>query len=246
MAWNDIWKGVENIRFGKEPYEWKFYGILLGDYDFRNKRVLELGCGTGINSILMGLRGARVTVLDKSREALVIVKKQAERVSVDVETIHSDVFDSDFKNEFSLVHSEGLVEHFIGEKRQRIVNTHARAAKKGGLVLLIVPHSKCPFYRFGKLLAEISGSWAYGSEYPYSKPELKRRVELAGLKPGKIIGGEALFALVWAFAALGLSSSRLMRKSISMPASREITKLNYNNFFAERWGRVIGCVGEKV
>lgn len=246
MTWGDIWKGVENIRFGKEPYVWKFYEILLGDYNFKNKSVLELGCGTGINSILMGLRGARVTVLDKSREALDIVKKQAEGVSVDIEIVYGDMFDSDFDNEFDLVHSEGLIEHFREEKRQEVVNIHARAAKKSGLVLLTVPHAKCPFYRFGKLLAEMLGLWVYGSEYPYTKLELKRRMEMAGLKPYKIIGGEALFAFVWTFAALGLSSSRLMRKSISMPASRKIAKLNYNNFFAERWGRIIGCVGKKI
>lgn len=246
--WEQIWEGVERIDLqpGREPYVWKFYEMLLKDYDFEGKRVLEFGCGTGVNSILMALRGARVTFLDSSRKALDIVKINLERLGLKGRLVCQDIFDSDFRGEYDLVQSEGLVEHFLGRKRQEIIDIHARAAKKGGKVLIIVPHRKCPPYRIGKFLAERTGTWIYHNEHPYGKRELVRRMERAGLKPGRILGGEFLFSLVFLFSPLVLKSSRLIRKGIGFPASKRLVKLNYGNRFADRWGRIIGAVGDKL
>ena len=161
-------------------------------------------------------------------------------------TVCESVFDSRFRNEFDLVHSEGLVEHFTGKKRQEIMDIHTRAAKKAGRVLIIVPHRKCPAYRVGKFLAEKAWTWIYENEHPYTRGELVTRMGRAGLRPGKVLGGEFLFSLVWLAAPIMLRSSRLLRKGIGMPASKKMLRLNYGNRFANRWGRVIGAVGEKI
>lgn len=246
--WEQIWQGVERIDFQKdrEPYVWKFYEMLLKGYDFKGKSVLEFGCGTGVNSILMALRGAEVTFVDTSKKALDIVKINLDGLGLKGRLVCESVFDSDFKGEFDLVHSEGLVEHFLGKERQEIVNIHARAAKKGGSILIIVPHRKCPPYRLGKLVAEKAGTWIYENEHPYTKKELIERMGRAGLKPGKILGGEFLFSMVWLAAPLMLKSSRLIRKGIGLSANRKMLRLNYGNRFANRWGRVIGMVGKKL
>lgn len=246
--WDQIWQGVERIDFQekKEPYVWKFYEMLLKGYDFKGKRVLEFGCGTGINSILMALRGAEVTFVDTSRKALDIVKKNLDALGLKGRLVCKSVFDSDFEGEFDLVHSEGLVEHFLGRERQEIVDIHASAVRKGGKVLIIVPHRKCPPYRIGKFMAEKMGTWIYHNEHPYTKKELLCRMERAGLKPGMVLGGEFLFSLVFLLSPLLLKSSRLIRKGIGLPANRKMVKLNYGNRFANRWGRVIGTVGKRL
>ena len=190
MAWNELWKTVEGARFEGETYRWFFYKQLLDGYAFRGKRVLEIGCGTGINSIFMAMAGAKVTFLDSSKESLAIVRKLLERFSLEGEIVNENAFRHGFENEFDLVHSEGLIEHFTGEYRQAIVDAHADAAKKGGKVLIIVPNMKCPPYRLGKFLAEKTGAWIYGNEYPYSKKELEFRMEKAGLKMEKAQGAE--------------------------------------------------------
>lgn len=246
--WEQIWEGVEKVDFQREsePYVWKFYEMFLKGYDFKGKRVLEFGCGTGINSILMTLRGARVTFVDTSEKALDIVKANLEKLGLKGKLICQDIFDSDFEGEFDLVHSEGLVEHFTGKKRQEIVDIHARAVRKGGRVLIMVPHRKCPPYRLGKYVAEKTGTWIYENEHPYTKRELVQRMERAGLRPGKVLGGEFLFSLAWLMAPLMLRSSRLLRKGIGLSANSKMVKLNYGNRFSNRWGRVIGAVGEKL
>jgi hypothetical protein len=37
----------------------------------------------------------------------------------------------------------------------------------------------------------------------------------------------------------------MVRKALNVHAGPGIVRLNYNNRFANRWGRVIGCVGAK-
>ncbi len=246
MTWSEIWKGIEGIDFSRETYIWRFYEMLLNGFDLKGKTVLEFGCGTGINSIFMAMRGAKVTFVDNSRQALRLVKKTLDKFGLEGELVRMDVFDSDFRNRFDLVHSEGLVEHFLYPKRQEIVDIHANAARKGGNVLLIIPHSNCPPYRLGKFIAEKTGVWIYGKEYPYTKNELVRRMKIAGLKPGNVLGGEFLFSLFWLFTPIALRSRRMIRKGIANPARPWWVRLNYGNWFANRWGRVIGCLGKKL
>jgi len=245
--WSTIWNniGTADFKKGREPYVWKYYEKLLPNYDFKGKRVLEFGSGTGINTLIMALRGAKVTLIDYSKHALDLARKNLDRLGIDAELVHQDVFKFDEENRYDLVHSEGLVEHFLSPKRQEIVDIHARATKKGGKVLIIVPHIKNPPYRVGKKLAGAIGCWIYGNEYPYSRHELVERIGMADLKPGKVVGGEFFFSLFWLFTPIALRSSRMLRKGIVNPARPWWVRINYANYFANHWGRVIGCVGEK-
>jgi 2-polyprenyl-3-methyl-5-hydroxy-6-metoxy-1,4-benzoquinol methylase len=245
-VWGSVWNEISGIEFGKEPYMWKFYEILLGDYDFRGKRVLELGCGTGINTILMALRGARVTLLDYSKEALGIAGKVLEGFSQKGELVHGNALDHGFENEFDLVHSEGVVEHFLGKERQGIIDSHSQALKKNGRAVIIAPNSGCPPYRIGKFLSEKLGVWMHGGEYPFSRKELEFRFRNSGLRVDKNVGGEFVFSFGWFFSPIWLINGKVLKKSIQQPANEKIVKMNYNNFLANRWGRVLGVVGRKV
>lgn len=246
MIWSEYWRKIKRVRFDDEPFSWKFYEILLNGYNFKKKKVLEIGCGTGIDSIMMGLRGAKVCFLDQSKEAIKIVRDNLRRFSIDAELLNGDVFDYDFNEEFHLVHSSGTIEHYTGKKRQEIVDIHVRAVKKRGKVVLIVPHNNCIPYRIGKFMSIAIGNWIYGKELPYTKTELKYRMEKAGLDIEKIIGGEFLFSFVWLFAPIFLNSIGAMRRAIVAKGRKRLVKLNYNNFFANRWGRIIGGVGVKL
>jgi 2-polyprenyl-3-methyl-5-hydroxy-6-metoxy-1,4-benzoquinol methylase len=246
MAWSEIWKSVEDARFQGETYRWFFYKSLLGDYDFRNKRVLEIGCGTGINSVLMAKAGAQVTLLDSSNEALGIAKKLLDKFFLEGELVQRDAFYHGFEAEFDLVHSEGVVEHFKGEYRQAIVDAHSKAVKQGGKVLIIAPNMKCPPYRLGKFLAEKTGTWIYGNEYPYSKKELAFRMEKSGLAIQSIQGAEVAFSPGWIFSSLWQKSESFLKKSFEASVNKSIVRLNYGNRFLNGWGVVIGAVGKKI
>jgi len=245
--WKSIWRDMRKINLKETTHMFSFYEDLLGDYNFRGKRVLEIGCGTGVNSILMGMRGAKITLMDYERSALNISKKLLEGLSVDAEFICGNAFDYDLNRGFDVVHSDGVVEHFLGEKRQRIIDIHTNALVPGGKCIVIVPNSCSVPFRAGKFFAEVTGTWIHGKEYPYTRNELVYRMEKSGLSVGKAIGGELMLSLVWVFAPLWLSRfNRLLRWGLSTKTRPGLYKINYNNFFADRWGRIVGACGKRV
>jgi cyclopropane fatty-acyl-phospholipid synthase-like methyltransferase len=243
--WSGIWDNMKDIDFQGDTFMWKYYEMLVGDYDFKGKRVLEIGCGTGINSIIMAKLGADVTFVDFSKSALELVEKTLKKFKLKGKLVLKDGLKLDYKDRFDIVHSEGVVEHFIGAERQKILDIHTRAAKRGGKVIIIVPNAKCPPYRLGKGLAELTGTWIHGAEYPYTGNELTERMGMAGLKTNGIVGGEFLFSFGWAFAPIWLSTGNMLERSIKAKAVGGLVKANYNNFFADRWGRVIAALGVK-
>ena len=164
--WSNLWSGIGRIHMEREPYMWQFYKMLLGDYSFKGKKVLEIGCGTGVNSLIMASLGARVSLLDKTAEALNLVKENLNGFNPNCELIHGDVFDCALDSDYDLVHSEGVVEHFLTKKRQRILDIHAASLKKGGKALIIVPNLSSLPYRFGKYISQKTSTWVYGNEYP--------------------------------------------------------------------------------
>lgn len=245
MTWGKIWKDINGVDFDKESYMWKYYKLLLEKTDLKGKRILEIGAGTGTNSIMMAKAGADVTCVDNSRESLKLIRKGMERAGVKCNLIFEDAFDLDFEDEFDIVTSEGVVEHFLNRRRQNILDIHTRAARKGGRVIIIVPNMHSPGYRLGKWLAEVTDTWIYGGEYPYSMKELTKRMRKTGLDIEKETGGEFLFGFGWVFAPLWLTHTKMLGKALSSGAKGPFMKVNYNNFLANRWGRVIGVVGRK-
>jgi 2-polyprenyl-3-methyl-5-hydroxy-6-metoxy-1,4-benzoquinol methylase len=242
--WGDIWETLDKTEIKGSTYMYDYYKEFLGD-SFRDKRVLEIGCGTGVNSILMAASGAKVSVMDYSMEALEVVKKLAGGVTL--EYIHMDMFNSDLENEFDIVHSEGVVEHYLMPRRQEVLDIHTKAARKGGKVLIIVPNARCVPYRIGKGIADRTGQWIYGNEYPYTERELVHRMKKSGLAYEKSLGGEFILSFPWIAAPLWLSRyGKFLGKGLSSGVNRSFYRMNYNNYFANRWGRAIGVLGRKI
>jgi len=80
--------------------------ILIGylkNIDLKNKTVLELGAGSGLISLVAAKKGARVTASDISRKALKNILFNQQANHVDMEIIHSDLFQNIPKNLFDVI-----------------------------------------------------------------------------------------------------------------------------------------------
>ena len=62
----------------------------LEDEPLRGLRVVELGCGLGVPSILAARAGAKVLATDVAPEALELVRRSAEAIGIEVETAVAD------------------------------------------------------------------------------------------------------------------------------------------------------------
>jgi release factor glutamine methyltransferase len=74
-------------------YSSKFLADFLQKQSVQNKSLLELGCGTGLISILCARRGAHVTASDINPTAVENAKLNAENNNVSLTLLKSDVFD---------------------------------------------------------------------------------------------------------------------------------------------------------
>ena len=70
--------------------------------NLKGKKILEIGVGCGILSIIAAMRGGGVTGVDINEDALKNTKLNAEKYNVDIKLIESDLF-SNVKGKFDLI-----------------------------------------------------------------------------------------------------------------------------------------------
>lgn len=98
---------------------------------------LDIGCGTGVNSVFMAQRGYNVTGIDFIREALPFGIKRAERAGVKVEFVAADVTKFETADKYDLIVDAGCF-HGFNEKyrllyREKLVSW----LSEGGQYVLI-------------------------------------------------------------------------------------------------------------
>lgn len=167
---------VDAVRFGR----FAPWGSCILSATKPGQKVLEIGSGTGEISLQMAQSGRLVTCLDSSQESLEFTKRCAKTLGVNICTCCSDAaaglpFAVD---EFDCVWSSGLLEHFAGEERKRMLREWGRLCR--GKLISLVPNASCLIYQIGKALHERRGTWPYGLETPLIS--LRDDYESAGLR----------------------------------------------------------------
>lgn len=146
--WDSYWKSSWTSSWEKvfRKILSEVYFSLIKDFsgELKEKKILELGSGTGLISGKLAEFGAEVTLIDSSIEALNIAKKNFQFLKVKGNFICEDILalnKKSLENKFDIVFSEGLVEHFSGKERQEIFNLHEKFAKKdGGKIFIVIPN----------------------------------------------------------------------------------------------------------
>lgn len=100
-------------------------------------RALDLGCGTGTNSIYLAQHGFAVVGVDFSPKAIATARAKARRAGVAVEFHVSDVTRLDFLREpFDLVLAIGCFHSLGAAQRAQYAEMAARLTRAGGVFLL--------------------------------------------------------------------------------------------------------------
>ena len=96
---------------------------------------IEIGAGSGRLSMQLSRHFEFSYILDCSRKALDVSRK----MSLKSLFIHSDIFEFRPSQTFDAVVSVGLVEHFIKNDMERLVQIHIDLAEENGGVYIVVP-----------------------------------------------------------------------------------------------------------
>ena len=160
--------------------------IRLGD--LRDLKVLEIGAGTGRDSIPLLAHGARVFQLDYAVNALRILKRLADDNHLPVTIIGGDTFRLPFHDEsFDVVFHQGLLEHFRHPQAEALLRENIRVLKRGGYLLVDVPQ-RYHVYTLVKHLLMSVNKWFAGWERSFSVGELKSVLQSLGLTPVQAYG----------------------------------------------------------
>jgi 2-polyprenyl-3-methyl-5-hydroxy-6-metoxy-1,4-benzoquinol methylase len=186
--WDSYWKGFMTIP----AIEWVRFRLISQTCDRLLKpfapsmqpKFCELGAGTGVVSRYLGDKyGADITIVDSNPQALQLCQETFKNFPQKFIPVQSDVFELEkYAGQFDLVHSGGLIEHFVDEARGRIIQVHCDLVKEGGHILILVPVLNIWYrilnlgiFKWLHLLDEIH-------EVPWSWEELSKALDQRGFQ----------------------------------------------------------------
>ncbi len=134
------------------------------------KTILDVGAGTGRIDVLLAQAGAKLTLLDISDTSIAFCRNTFDHFSLEGTFIVLDMFEISaseaLKEQFDVVFSSGVIEHYSEQEQQIILANMAYCCKPGGLVINFAPSYRGTIYRHTKEMLEKSGQWKFGVEFP--------------------------------------------------------------------------------
>jgi len=178
--WDKNWHNIsdQDIRNTlNSSFTIKAYICLKSFIDDRDKKILELGCGTGRFCYLLAKDFAlsEVVGIDISEESLLIADKLRNVLNQPTLRFKKDnLFSTRFSNcSFDVVFNEGVIEHFSLEEQPNYkdaLKEMVRLTKPGGKILVAVPNW---WYLPHTIYKKIVGKkYEYGYEKSFKAKEL--------------------------------------------------------------------------
>lgn len=153
-------------------------GLLAAGFFARGDRVLDAGCGNGVDAIEMGLHGLRVTGVDLDRRALAAARRRARRAKVSVGFVEGDV--TRLPDLFERASFDAAVDTLLSNNlRGREVDDYAKGlahcVRKGGLAVF-QERVSASMWRDVTPPPEVLGRWfTLGPSAPTHLPESPER-----------------------------------------------------------------------
>jgi ubiquinone/menaquinone biosynthesis C-methylase UbiE len=248
--WDDYWKKQDDLDDAYSNED-RLIDALLAQLNPKGRKVLEVGGGSGRDSIRLAQMGAHVTVIDYVRSSLDVVARNAKRLNAQIELVHGDALSMPFEEgTFDVVFHQGLMEHF--RDPGPLLRENRRVLKEGGVVLIDVPQRWHAYTAMKHVLIAMN-RWFAGWETEYSIGELTRTVEKEGFH---VIGkyGDwmvpGLFYRAARRALAGAGIAKLPKYPSGIPPFAQASSAFRNAFrktpAAFYTFAMIGVVGKKV
>lgn len=131
-------------------YEWTNFNKIIPDYegqflkwiypllpkDFKNKKILDAGCGMGRNSFWPLLYEAKeVIAFDHDQQIIKVTKKNLSKFK-NAKVFLGSIYDIKYKDYFDIAFSIGVIHHL--KYPQKAVNNLISSVRKNGLILIWV------------------------------------------------------------------------------------------------------------
>ena len=183
--WESYWKGHADLdrtystggRLARE---------VLAELEVEGRCVLEVGAGSGRDTLALAVAGARAVVLDYSPASLALVRRQAMERGISVALVQADALAMPFRDgTFDVLFHQGLLEHFRNPLPLLLEN--ARVTAHGGRVIVDVPQT-FHGYTIMKQALILVNAWFAGWETQFTPGALEALLARAGLRVKRTYG----------------------------------------------------------
>lgn len=222
-TWDKVAESYEGKALAGPDYQ-ACLKVILETLDFvENKKICEVGCGSGTISSALAQKGGKVTLIDISPKAIAFAKNFYQKKKIKATFKIMDGMKMSFgNNSFDLVWNGGVLEHFDEVKQICLLRELYRVVKPGGRLIIMVPNLMDFPFMIAKLLLKFRKKWGFGYEKDISFWQLEKLTAKAGIKNFKIFAFDPVVG--WWFFPYG--------KEITEKLG--LNKLNFhqkNNFF---------------
>ncbi|MBA7498656.1 Ubiquinone biosynthesis O-methyltransferase, mitochondrial [subsurface metagenome] len=132
-----------NFRYELQDYMHKAFRF----QEFNGKKVLEIGCGSGIDAIEFAKAGALVTATDITDSAVELTKSLANEAGVEVRVIKVPADKMPYRdNSFDCVYSYGVLHHILDV--DSVLKEAHRLLKPNGVIMAMLYHRDSLLYAY--------------------------------------------------------------------------------------------------
>ncbi|MHA2004053.1 MAG: class I SAM-dependent methyltransferase, partial [Candidatus Thorarchaeota archaeon] len=143
FGWDDYWAEVFRVKFrgsipGIQQYDEMVVDFCIGALKLgKRKKLLDIACGAGDQSILFAKRGLQVSGFDLSTKLIEVAQAKLAETKLDIDFSTGDMREIDFPSQFDaavlLSHSFGFFNH---DDNTRVLDGSFNALIEGGKLLL--------------------------------------------------------------------------------------------------------------
>jgi ubiquinone/menaquinone biosynthesis C-methylase UbiE len=171
------------------------------------KWALEVGAGSGRDSITLAQAGARVFVVDYVRSSFQVCRRLAREAGVELICIQADATRMPVRDGcFDIVFHQGVLEHF--RNPADLLDENHRILKPGGYVLADVPQAFHLYTVVKKILIAFN-RWFAGWETQFTVGRLTRVAEKSGFRVERAYGDWMVPGLVYRAFRYALRQARI-------------------------------------
>ena len=222
----------------------------LAQGSLSGRRVLEVGAGTGRDTMELVRRGAKGYVLDYTFGSLKLMQDHAKHLGVHLELVCADARALPFRDgAFGLVFHQGLLEHFRDPASLLVEN--ARVLEQTGTLIVDVPQ-RYHLYTVAKKILIAMNKWFAGWECEFSPAELEGLVRDQGLEVKRTYGDWMVPGLFYRTVRVTLAKAgvKILPMYPKGPAPWEAFWTGLRDWMrGQRWAlyttHVIGVVAQK-
>jgi SAM-dependent methyltransferase len=212
--WTRFWRERAEIE-DVYPTAGRIVDQILAEGPVRGRTMLEVGAGSGRDSVALAEKGASVVMLDYSMASLAVAGNVARRAGVTPLLVRADALRMPFRDgSFDAVFHQGLLEHF--RDPLPLLTENVRVLKPDALLLVDVPQ-RFHLYTVMKHVLIAIGKWFAGWETEFTIGELEGLMRRSGVRIVRRYGAWMIPGLFYRSLRLGLLRVGLARLPLEPP-----------------------------